>query len=57
MKFTSALLMAVVAAQSKAVHEIKIDFTNFLDSKNLVQSLIESAQQSVSDSPGHVTFD
>ena len=56
MKYTSALLLAVGAANAKHDHKINIDFNNFFDSKNLVQTLIESAQQ-VTDAPGHVTFE
>ena len=55
MKYTSALLLAIGAVKAKLDHKINIDFNNFFDSKNLVQSLIQSAQQ-VTDSPGHVTF-
>jgi hypothetical protein len=56
MKYTSALLLAVGAANAKHDHKINIDFNNFFESKNLVQSLIESAQQ-MTDAPGHVTFE
>lgn len=56
MKFKTAILALLGVASSQLSTKFNLDIENFLSSKNIVQSLIQSVQQQVHADPGIVQF-
>jgi hypothetical protein len=56
MKFKTAILALLGVASAQLSTKFNLDIENFLSSKNIVQSLIQSVQQQVHADPGIVQF-